>query len=111
MPFLFQYRLVNMLVVHVHVHVKPEFVERFRQATVENARQSLNEPGIARFDVLEQASDPARFVLTEVYRTAGAAAAHKATAHYQVWRDTVAEMMAEPRASMQFTNVFPEEAW
>ena len=101
-----------MLVVHVHVHVKPEFVERFRQATVENARQSLNEPGIARFDVLEQASDPARFVLTEVYRTVGAAAAHKATAHYQVWRDTVAEMMAEPRTSVQFTNVFPEEeAW
>jgi len=101
-----------MLVVHVHVHVKPEFIESFRQATVENARQSLTEPGVARFDVLEQAADPARFVLTEVYRTAGAAAAHKATTHYQVWRDTVAEMMAEPRTSVQFTNIFPEEeAW
>jgi (4S)-4-hydroxy-5-phosphonooxypentane-2,3-dione isomerase len=98
-----------MLIVHVHVHVKPEFVARFREATVENARQSLTEPGIARFDILEQASDPTRFVLTEVYRTAGATAAHKATAHYQVWRDTVAELMAEPRSSVQFTNVFPEE--
>ncbi|HMJ60673.1 MAG TPA: antibiotic biosynthesis monooxygenase [Bryobacteraceae bacterium] len=102
-----------MLVVHVHVRVKPEFAKRFREATVENARQSLTETGIARFDVLEHASDPTRFVLTEVYRTAGAAAAHKATAHYQVWRDSVAEMMAEPRTSVQFTNVFPEEeeAW
>jgi len=101
-----------MLVVHVQVHVKPEFVERFREATVENARQSLGEPGIARFDVLQQASDPARFVLTEVYKTAGAPAAHKATAHYQIWRDTVADMMAEPRTSVQFTNVFPEdEGW
>jgi quinol monooxygenase YgiN len=98
-----------MLIVHVHVHIKPEFVERFRAATVENARQSLTEPGIARFDVLEQASDGTRFVLTEVYRTAGAAAAHKATTHYQVWRDAVAEMMAEPRTSIQFANVFPEE--
>ena len=101
-----------MLIVHVHVHVRPEFVERFRAATVENARQSLSEPGIVRFDVLEQASDRTRFVLTEVYRTAGAAAAHKTTAHYQVWRDTVADMMTEPRTSMQFANVFPEEeAW
>jgi quinol monooxygenase YgiN len=101
-----------MLIVHVSVHVKPEFSERFRAATVENARQSLTEPGIARFDVLEQTSDGTRFVLTEVYRTADAAAAHKTTAHYQVWRDTVADMMAEPRTSMQFANVFPEEkAW
>ena len=98
-----------MLIVQVHVRVKPEFVERFREATVENARQSIAEPGIARFDVLEQTSDPTRFVLTEVYKTPAAPAAHKATAHYQLWRDTVAEMMAEPRASLQFTNVFPEE--
>ena len=101
-----------MLVVQVHVQVKPEFAERFREATVENARQSLGEPGIARFDIVQQASDPARFVLTEVYRNAGAPAAHKATAHYQIWRDTVADMMAEPRTSVQFTNVFPEdEGW
>ena len=98
-----------MLIVHVHVHVKPEFVEQFRKATVENARQSVTEPGIARFDVLEQASDPTRFVLAEVYRTPAASAAHKATPHYQVWRDTVAGMMAEPRTSVQFTNIFPEE--
>jgi len=101
-----------MLVVHIHVHVKPEFVERFREATIENARRSIAEPGVARFDVLEQASDPTHFVFTEVYRTADAPAAHKATVHYQVWRDTVAEMMAEPRTSVQFTNVFPEdEGW
>ncbi len=99
-----------MFIVHVHVHVKPEFVERFREATMGNARQSLTEPGIARFDILQQASDPAHFVFTEVYRSADAPAAHKATGHYQIWRDTVAEMMAEPRTSVQFTNVFPEEA-
>lgn len=98
-----------MVIVHVHVHVKPEFVERFREATVENARRSLTEPGIARFDVLQQSSDPTRFVLTEVYRTSGAPAAHKATAHYQTWRDAVADMMVEPRTSVQLTNVFPEE--
>lgn len=98
-----------MVIVHVHVHVKPEFVERFREATVENAHRSLTEPGIARFDVLQQSADHTRFVLTEVYRTAAAPAAHKATAHYQKWRDTVAEMMAEPRSSMQLTNIFPEE--
>jgi (4S)-4-hydroxy-5-phosphonooxypentane-2,3-dione isomerase len=98
-----------MLVVQVHVHVKAEFVERFREATIENARQSVTEAGIARFDVLQQAADPTRFVLMEVYRTAAAPAAHKATAHYQAWRDSVAEMMAEPRTSVQFTNVFPEE--
>lgn len=109
MPFLFQYRLVSMLIVHVHVHVKPEFVERFRDATIENARMSLAEGGIARFDVLQQASDPTRFVLTEVYKTPTAPAAHKETKHYRVWRDTVAEMMAEPRSSVQFTNIFPEE--
>jgi quinol monooxygenase YgiN len=98
-----------MLIVHVHVHVKPEFVERFRDATTENARMSLAEDGIARFDVLQQASDPTRFVLTEVYRTPTASAAHKETTHYRAWRDTVAEMMAEPRSSVQFTNAFPEE--
>jgi quinol monooxygenase YgiN len=98
-----------MLVVQVHVRVKPEFVERFRAATIENARQSLAEPGVARFDVLEQASDPTRFVLTEVYRTSAAPVSHKATAHYQTWRDAVAEMMAEPRTSVEFTNIFPEE--
>jgi len=98
-----------MLIVHVHVHVKPEFVEAFRQATVENARNSVQEPGIARFDVIQQADDPTRFVLVECYRTADAPAQHKATMHYAAWRDAVADMMAEPRTSVKFSNVFPED--
>jgi autoinducer 2-degrading protein len=98
-----------MLIVHVHVHVKPDCVEAFIAATKDNAGQSIREQGIARFDVVQQADDPSRFVLVEVYRTPEAAAAHKETAHYQVWRDAVAGMMAEPRASVKFSNVFPEE--
>ena len=99
-----------MLVVHVHVHVKPEFVEAFKAATLENARNSIEEPGIAGFDVVEQQDDPTRFVLVEAYRTAAAPAAHKETPHYARWRDVVAPMMAEPRSSVKFTNVFPDDA-
>lgn len=99
-----------MLIVHVHVRVKPEFLEAFKQATLENARQSVNEPGIARFDVLQQADDPAQFVLVEVYRTSEAPAQHKETAHYQAWRDAVAPMMAEPRTSVKYSNLFPPDA-
>ena len=97
-----------MLIVHVHVHVKPESIEAFREATFENARKSVQEPGIARFDVVQQQDDATRFVLIEVYRTPDAAAAHKETAHYAKWRDTVAGMMAEPRQSVKFGAVFPE---
>lgn len=101
-----------MLIVHVHVHVKPESIEAFRRASLENARNSVREPGVARFDVLQNRDDRARFVLVEVYRTAEAPAQHKATAHYQLWRDTVAGMMAEPRTSVQYDNVFPDnEGW
>jgi len=99
-----------MLVVHVHVHVKPECVAAFKVATIENARQSVREPGIARFDIVQQADDPARFVLVEVYRTADAPAAHKATAHYAAWRDAVEPMMAEPRRSVKFGNLFPADS-
>lgn len=99
-----------MLIVHVHVRVKTEVIEAFRQATIENARQSVREPGIARFDVVQQTDDPTRFVLVEVYRTSDAPAQHKETAHYRKWRDTVAPMMSEPRASARFSNVFPEDA-
>ena len=99
-----------MLVVHVHVHVKPECVEAFKQATVENARNSVKEPGIARFDVIQQSDDPSRFILVEVYRSVEATAQHKETSHYQVWRDAVAGMMAEPRSAVKFTNIFPDEA-
>lgn len=99
-----------MLVVHVSVRVKPESVEAFKAATLANARASVQEAGIARFDVVQQADDPTRFVLVEVYRTPEAPAAHKQTAHYATWRDTVAPMMAEPRSSAKFTNVFPDDA-
>jgi len=89
-----------MLIVHVHAHVKPECVEAFREATVENARNSVEEPGVARFDVIQQADDPTRFILVEVYRTPEAPTQHKETAHYQKWRDAEAPMMAEPRTSV-----------
>jgi quinol monooxygenase YgiN len=97
-----------MLIVHVHVHVKPESVADFRHATIENARSSVQEPGIARFDVVQQQDDATRFVLIEVYRSTQAAAAHKETAHYAKWRDAVANMMADPRQSVKFNDVFPE---
>lgn len=101
-----------MHIVHVHVHVKPEFVDEFRAATLENARNSLLEPGVARFDVVQQADDPTRFVLVEVYRSAEDAARHKETAHYPIWRDRVAEMMAEPRVGVRYTAAFPDPpAW
>jgi autoinducer 2-degrading protein len=99
-----------MLIVHVHVHVKPEFVDAFREATLENAQNSVQEPGIARFDVIQQLDDPTRFVLVEVYQTPQDPARHKETAHYQKWRGTVAEMMAEPRHSVKYANVFPDDA-
>ena len=99
-----------LLIVHVHVQVKPEQIEAFKAATLANARASVREPGIARFDVIQQADDPTRFVLVEVYRTAAAPAAHKETAHYAAWRDAVAPMMAAPRTSVKFANVFPDDA-
>ncbi len=101
-----------MIVVHVHARVKPEFVEAFKQATIENARHSVEEPGVARFDLIQQADDPTRFILVEVYRDEAAPGQHKETVHYQVWRDRVAEMMAEPRTSVRYVNVFPpDEGW
>ena len=101
-----------MFIVHVHVQVKSEYVEAFKAATMENARNSVQEPGVARFDVIQQQDDPTRFVLVEVYRTEADPGRHKETAHYQTWRDTVAEMMAEPRSSVKYDNVFPDdEGW
>jgi quinol monooxygenase YgiN len=101
-----------MLIVHVHVRVKPEFIEAFKKATVENARNSVQEPGIARFDVIQKADDAAHFVLVEVYRSVEATVEHKQTAHYEVWRDTVTEMMAEPRTAVKWANIFPgDEGW
>ncbi len=101
-----------MLIVHVHAHVKPEHVEAFKAATAENARNSVQEPGIARFDVIQQKDDPTRFVLVEVYRTVEATERHKQTAHYLTWRDTVAPMMAEPRTRVEYTNIYPpDQGW
>jgi quinol monooxygenase YgiN len=101
-----------MFIVHVNIRVKPEHLEPFKQATLANARASVQEPGVARFDVVQQADDPTRFVLVEVYRSVEANAAHKETSHYATWRDTVAPMMAEPRSSVKFANLFPEdEGW
>lgn len=97
-----------MPIVYVQVHVKPECVEAFKAASIENARQSRLEPGIAQFDLLQQTDAPARFVLIEIYRNPDAPAAHKQTVHYQLWRDTVAPMMAEPRTSAKFEDVFPD---
>jgi autoinducer 2-degrading protein len=102
-----------MLVVHVHVRVRAGRVEDFLAATLINAQASLGEPGVLRFDVIQDQADPEHVVLTEVYRDDDASAAHKLTPHYAAWRDSVAEMMAEPRASARFSAVFPDrgESW
>lgn len=100
---------MSLLVVHVHVSVHPQHIEAFKAATIANAEASRREPGIARFDVMQQADDPARFVLIEAYRNASAPAAHKETQHYALWRDTVATMMAAPRTSVKFQSVFPDD--
>ena len=98
-----------MFIVHVFVHVKPDRIEDFKQATLENARNSVLEPGIARFDVAQQIDDPTRFILVEVYRTPEDPARHKETEHYRKWRDTVQDMMAEPRTSMKLNNIYPDD--
>jgi len=99
-----------MLVVHVHARVRAERIPDFLTATQVNAKASLTEPGVLRFDVLQDQADPTHVVLVEVYRDDDASAAHKLTPHYAAWRDTVAEMMAEPRASTKFAAVFPAGA-
>ncbi|WP_167604940.1 antibiotic biosynthesis monooxygenase [Maribellus sediminis] len=98
-----------MYIVHVNVHVKRDWVEDFIDATIENAKNSLLEPGVARFDIVQQQDDPTRFVLVEAYRHYEDPARHKATEHYQRWREKVADMMEEPRTSVVFDNVIPEE--
>ncbi len=101
-----------MQIVLVYVRVKPEYVDQFREATLENARNSVQEPGIARFDFIQDVEDKTRFVLIEVYRDADAPGRHKETTHYLRWRDTVVDMMAEPRKGVKYHNLFPEdEGW
>jgi len=96
-----------MIVVCVHVCVKPEYREGFVEATLENAGQTIHEPANLRFDVLQQADDPNRFVLYEVYRDDAGADAHKQTPHYAKWRDAVAPWMAEPRHGVKYSPLFP----
>jgi (4S)-4-hydroxy-5-phosphonooxypentane-2,3-dione isomerase len=101
-----------MLIVHVHVYVNPESIAAFKAATIVNSQNSVKEPGIARFDVIQENDDPTHFVLVEVYRSQEATVAHKETAHYAVWRDTVAPLMAKPRSAVKFTNIAPgDEGW
>jgi len=97
------------LIVHVYVRVIEEYIDAFSLATVENAQQSIQEPGVVRFDVMQQKDDPQRFVLVEVYRTEVDPAYHKTTTHYAKWRDLVEPMMAEPRWSVKYSNIFPSE--
>lgn len=99
-----------MLILVVHLHVKPEHLDAFREATAENARQSRKEPGIARFDFLQQSDDPARFALIEVYRNADAPAQHRETAHYKQWLAKVPDMLVEPRTRTFYSNVSPSDA-
>jgi quinol monooxygenase YgiN len=98
-----------MLILLVNIQVKPECIEPFKAATLANARASLQEPGVARFDVSQQADDPARFILVEAYRSPAGHAAHRETAHYALWRDTVNAMMASTRTSVKYTSLFPDD--
>src|SRR5207248_1719515 len=101
-----------MLIVQVHIHVKPEHVDAFREATIENARNSIQEPGIARFDFIQQADDTTRFVLVEVYRNVEATVRHKETAHYNAWAAIVTDMLVEPRTRVSYSNIFPgDQGW
>ncbi len=98
-----------MTILHVHIQVKPECVEAFKAATLENARNSVQESQVARFDVAQQQDDPTRFVLVEAYRSPEGHAAHRETRHYQAWRDAVGPMMAGERRASRFTSLFPSD--
>lgn len=99
-----------MFVTLVHVHVKPAAIEPFIAATRANHEASVREPGNLRFDVIRSVDEPDRFILYEWYADEAAALAHKETAHYAAWRDAVAPMLAEPRTSVKYANVFPGDA-
>jgi autoinducer 2-degrading protein len=97
----------NMYIVFVHIHVKVEMIDPFKALTLENAKNSIHEPGIVRFDFLQQAEDPSKFTLIEVYFTPEDQLKHRETKHYQVWKDSVTEMMAEPRVGIKYKNIMP----
>ena len=98
-----------MYIVHVHIRVKTEFIESFKDISIENARNSRQEPGIARFDVIQQVDDPSCFELIEVYRTQADPAKHKETAHYNKWRELAEPMLVEPRSRTIYENLFPAD--
>jgi quinol monooxygenase YgiN len=98
-----------MQILIVHIHVKPDMLEAFKEVTSENARNSAKEPGVSRFDFIQQVDDPTKFLLIEVYRDAEAVAAHKETAHYLAWRDKAVDMMAQPRYGIKYQNIYPED--
>jgi autoinducer 2-degrading protein len=97
----------HMNVTLVHMRVKPEYLDAFIEACRLNHEASIQEPGNLRFDLLQDPEDPTRFIFYEAYRTAEVAAAHKQTTHYAIWRDTVAEMMAEPRRGKRMNGLLP----
>ena len=99
-----------MQIVHVHLKVKPEFIDQFIELTLDNASNSRQEPGNLRFDFFQQADDPTRFVLTEIYESEEAAGLHKDTAHYLRWRETAPDMLDEPRYAHRFNSLFPDES-
>ena len=99
-----------MHILHVFIHVKNDKVEEFKAATVENARSSLKELGVVRFDVIQEIEDPTRFLLVEVYRTPEDAAKHKETNHYKHWHEIAEPLMMEPRTRISYRNVFPGES-
>ena len=101
-----------MYIVHVFIELKPAAVEEFKAASIDNAANSLKEPGVARFDLIQEVDDPSRFVLLEVYRSKNDAALHKETKHYDRWRETVESMMVEPRSRIIYQNIHPSDtAW
>lgn len=99
-----------MYIVQVFLHVKPDKVAEFETATVENARKSVKEPLVARFDLARQLDDPTRFILIEIYRSAEGHAQHRATSHYKKWQEVAEPLMVEPRTRIICENVFPEDS-
>lgn len=99
-----------MLIVNVFVHVKPECIEEFRIATLENAQISVKEPGMTRFDVLQDIGDQEKFLLVEVYKSQSDPPKHKETRHYRKWSQAVMHMMAEPRRSVRYANLYPDDS-
>jgi len=98
-----------MVIVHVFIKIKPDMLEPFKAATLKNAQNSIKEPGILRFDFIQQEDDPLSFLLVEVYKDSNAIAQHKETSHYDEWCKSAEQMIAEPRKRIKYVNIFPED--